>query len=313
MRRIPLDALHPAPEKVHRLLLGWYAAHKREFPWRGTRSPYDILIAEFMLQQTQVQRAAERLPAFLREFPDFRSLASATRGSLVRAWRGMGYNSRAVRLHELARVVMERHRGRLPPGHGDLLALPGIGPYTASAIRCFAFGNNVPVVDINVRRTLSRIFTPLEDCREMRSEREVWDLALRILPRDGYSWNQALMDLGATLCRRRKPRCTECPVSTVCSSRSLEFSPPRASPLRKEPLYRGIPRRLWRGRVVEILRDADRQAPLTLISLGRRLGPGFRPEELPWLETLVEGLAGDGIVVKRGTGRRARVALWEEM
>ncbi|MBV8299690.1 MAG: A/G-specific adenine glycosylase, partial [Candidatus Eremiobacteraeota bacterium] len=144
-------------------LLAWYAAHGRtHLPWRATRDPYRIVVSEFMLQQTQVERVIPLYHAFIARFPDFAALAAADAGDVVRAWRGLGYNSRAVRLHALARAVVARHGGKLPPETEALRALPGIGAYTAAAVRAFAFELDDAAVDVNVRRVIHRVAFGLE-------------------------------------------------------------------------------------------------------------------------------------------------------
>ena len=166
------------------LVLRWYARHGRILPWRETRNPYRILISETMLQQTQVQRVLTRYPEFLHRFPTFRSLAKAPLRDVVMIWRGMGYNNRAVRLHLLARAVVQEHDGVLPDNHEALSALPGIGRYTANALLAFAFGRTVPVVDVNVRRVLSRILWEMESMNSVQEEKAVWKAAERLLPPD---------------------------------------------------------------------------------------------------------------------------------
>ncbi|MGH2569330.1 MAG: A/G-specific adenine glycosylase, partial [Bacteroidota bacterium] len=159
---------------VTQLVLRWYRRHGRPLPWRRTRSPYRILVSEIMLQQTQVGRVLEKYPSFLRRFPDIQSLARAKKSSVIKAWRGMGYNNRAVRLQQLARIVRHSQGGKLPRTVEELQNLPGIGRYTAHALACFAFRRPLQVVDTNVRRILSRLF-PSETKR-----RDVWDVAAAI-------------------------------------------------------------------------------------------------------------------------------------
>ena len=266
-----------------------------------------------MLQQTQVSRVKTKLPLFLNQFPTIRKLALASNADVIRAWSGMGYNNRAVRLRELARTVVDGRRGRIPRSVDELMELPGIGRYTAHALLCFAFGNIVPVVDVNIRRVLSRVFWRMPDLTSAASEHDAWDLAAEILPRDAYTWNQALMDLGATICTSRRPRCTECPVRSLCASvRVLEFAapPPSARRSKAEPSYRGIPQRIWRGRTVEALRNIRESSSISLDELGRLLKPDFRARETVWLTSIVAGLARDGIVEtrKRTSGTRVRLA-----
>src|SRR5262249_2289312 len=148
------------PDEFARSLLTWHGAHRRELPWRTQRSPYRVLVSEFMLQQTQVDRVVPIFARFLALFPTIDALAAAPPGEVIRAWRGLGYNSRAVRLQAVARVVCARHAGELPRDLSELLALPGIGPYTACAIRAFAYDEDEVALDTNVRRVAARVFHP---------------------------------------------------------------------------------------------------------------------------------------------------------
>src|SRR5512142_3314552 len=291
-----------SPEKrrvLHRLVGRWYRRNGRSFPWRVTSDPYVILVSEIMLQQTQVNRVKLLLPRFLKRFPSFDALARARRASVILAWQGMGYNARAVRLHAVAQSVVRDYGGRLPDDPHLLRALPGIGPYTANAVACFAYGQQVEVVDVNVTRVLSRVF---RRSGTTSAPRELTQLARAVLPGDAYAWNQALMDIGSTICKARKPRCPACPLRAVCRSAArLSASP--AIPVsgntvrrRQEPSHAGIPRRLWRGKIVEALRSAaPRGRPLTLLQLGRIVKPGFTPGELGWLKRVAEQLTRDGV------------------
>ena len=261
-----------------------------------------------MLQQTQVSRVVGQYGRFLRRFPSIRSLAGAPRREVILAWRGMGYNARAVRLHALASVLVERGM-RIPRNAEELLELPGIGKYTAHAILSSVHGLPVPVVDVNVRRVLSRVFWPMPSTREMKSEAEIWRTAERILPRRGvYDWNQALMDIGATICTGRRPLCAMCPLGSLCASRE-KMRPAPAGSARSEKGLDGIPNRIYRGRIVEALRSS--RPGLRVDELGTMIHPAFSPGKHPWLRGLLEGLERDGLVrIRRGKrGGRSRVVL----
>ncbi len=179
-------------------LLAWFAEHGRDLPWRRTRDPYAILVAEVMLQQTQVERVAPRYLAWLRRWPTVEALAEAPPAEVIRAWQGLGYNRRAVRLHQTARIVAAQGWPE------DLASLPGVGRYTADALACFAFGRPVLPVDVNVRRVLERSGLAFD-----------------------HECAQALMDLGATVCLARVPRCQACPLAASCPSRGRRFQPER--------------------------------------------------------------------------------------
>jgi A/G-specific adenine glycosylase len=206
--------------RVQERLLEWYAAQARDLPWRRTRDPYAILVAEVMLQQTQVDRVIPKWHAWLERFPSIAALAQASRADAIRAWQGLGYNMRAVRLHVIASQVVADYGGELPTTVEGLLALKGIGRYTAGAIACFAHEQPVAIVDTNIRRVLSRVFSI--------GPATVETMADSVIPeRAAYAWNQALMDLGATLCRARHPLCLLCPLVAECGGPLTSGSTPR--------------------------------------------------------------------------------------
>lgn len=206
-----------------RRLLRWYGRHRRALPWRGTRDPYAVLVSEFMLQQTQVSRVTGHYPRFLRRYPTLEDLAAAPADAVRESWDGLGYYARVRNLHAAVRRVVVEHQGVFPSHPDELRRLPGIGRYTAGAVASIAFGADAAVVDTNIARVLGRVFrVPGRRGSAARAKR-LWSLATRILPpgRAG-DWNQALMDLGATVCTARRPRCGACPVATVCRSRRAE-------------------------------------------------------------------------------------------
>ena len=187
---------------MEELLLDWFSESARDLPWRHTRDPYAILVSEVMLQQTQVARVVPRYCAWLERWPTVDALASASPADVIREWQGLGYNRRGLNLHRAARVVAEHG------WPGDLTHLPGVGPYTSAALRCFAFGEDVLPVDVNVERVQRRTGRPFTS---------------------GAA--QALMDLGATICLARVPRCDECPLATACPSRGIRERPtPKQGP-----------------------------------------------------------------------------------
>lgn len=192
-------------------VLAWWEGQRRQLPWRETRDPWAVLVCEVMAQQTQVARVAERWAPFVERFPTPLVCAEAPLSEVVRWWSGLGYNRRAVNLHRCACEVVERHGGQLPGTLPELLALPGIGPYTARAVLAFAFESDHAVVDTNTARVLARW-----EARRLTA-REVQAAADGALPSgDAWAWNQAMLDLGAAVCTRRAPRCGECPVSEQC-------------------------------------------------------------------------------------------------
>ena len=231
-------------KRTERSIIGpvrrWYRRHGRSLPWRGETDPYRIILSEIMLQQTQVARVLEEVPPFLRRFPSMRSLARAPLRDVILEWRGMGYNNRAVRLHALAAVLVRRSM-IVPRSEESLLELPGIGKYTAHAILSSVHGLPVPLVDVNIRRLFSRVFWRMRSTSEMRSEREIWEAAGRVVPAFGVRLDQALMDLGATICTARRPACERCPLAGKCASRSSMEREPGAGPGGKEERAR-LPR-----------------------------------------------------------------------
>lgn len=296
---------------VVKSLLAWYKRHGRTFPWRGISNPYRILVSEIMLQQTQASRVLDKYPVFLNRFPSLRSLATAAQRDAVIAWKGMGYNNRAVRLHRLARIVLSKYGGRIPADYDSLIALPGIGRYTANAILSSAFGQRCAIVDVNVQRVLSRMFWKLDSPREMRAAKEIWQLAERLLPRNNvYDWNQALMDFGATVCTSRKPDCNECPVAKACTSRKF-MSRTIVLKRKSEKKIDGIPNRLHRGNVVQHLRNLKSSRSIRADVLGKRILRNFSQRNEKRFAALLLGLEKDGLLRLRGNGtlRSRRVSL----
>ena len=209
-------------------LVAWQRQHGRHgLPWQGTRDPYRVWLSEIMLQQTQVSTVLDYYPRFLQRFPDLKALAQAAQDEVLALWSGLGYYSRARHLHRCAQVVVDQHGGRFPSSLSGLQALPGIGRSTAAAIAAFCFGERVSILDGNVRRVLSRLLAFEGDLAEVAQERRLWDLAQGLLPPvashdDMSAYTQGLMDLGAGLCARSRPRCEACPVAALCLARSQE-------------------------------------------------------------------------------------------
>jgi A/G-specific adenine glycosylase len=301
-----------APAALHAAVAAWWAAEARDLPWRDTRDPYAILVSEVMLQQTQVDRVIPKYAAFLEAFPSLEALAAAAPGDVIRAWAGMGYNGRAVRLHRLAQVVVAEHAGALPATVEGLRALPGIGPYTAAAVACFAFGAAVPVADTNVYRVLSRVHHGTT-----APERAALDPLVAALvpgpdaPLDASTWHQALMDIGATRCTAARPRCPACPLRALCAAapaladaegRALaEASVPYVP---KQGRFEGSTRQ-HRGRVIAALRALAPGEAMELTALGPLVREGFTTgEHGAWLEGLVGRLVTDGLVVRGPEGVR---------
>lgn len=203
--------------QAHRLLLEWYERSGRDLPWRNITDPYAILVSEMMLQQTQVDRVLPKYREFLERFPTLAALAEAPTGDVIRAWAPLGYNMRAVRLQSIARQVVAEYGGQVPLQVEELYKLKGVGRYTAGAIACFAHRQQVATVDTNIRRVLYRVFIGIEQPDTPVREEQSWALAEKVLPPgEAYRWNQALMDLGATVCTATTPACEGCPMQSVC-------------------------------------------------------------------------------------------------
>ncbi len=208
------------PEEFASALERWFARHRKDYPWRQTRDPYAILVAEVMLQQTQIATVLDRgfYARWLARFPDFATLAGAGEEDVLRTWEGLGYYRRARNLQKLAQVIVAEHGGEMPRDPVQILALPGIGPYTAGAVASFAFELPEPIVDGNVARVLSRVFNDATPVDSTEGQRLLWQRAtvlVRAAARPG-DFNSALMELGQTHCRVGLPECARCPVSGFC-------------------------------------------------------------------------------------------------
>jgi A/G-specific adenine glycosylase len=213
----------PRPEqrqRFRRRLLNWYRRHGRDLPWRLTSDPYHILVSEVMLQQTQVDRVLPKYHEWLEKYPSFEALATAPDDDVTRTWYPLGYNIRPRRLQAIAREAVTRYGGALPSDEETLRSFKGIGPYTAGAVRSFAFGQRAAILDTNVARVLFRVFVGRGDPKAHAMRHRLWEISRAVLPaRHVFDFNQALMDLGAVVCSARKPRCLVCPLAGMCKSR----------------------------------------------------------------------------------------------
>jgi A/G-specific adenine glycosylase len=213
-------------------LLAWFALSARDLPWRRERTPYRVWVAEVMLQQTRVETAVPYYGRFLARFPTVQALAQSPLEEVLKIWEGLGYYARARNLHAAARQVADQYNGRLPDTFEELLALPGVGRYIAGAVASIAFGRDVAAVDGNVRRALSRVFGIREDVTRVAVQRELEALATDLLPQgQAGAFNEALMELGATVCLPRAPHCDGCPLCDLC--RAYAQGQPEALPVRR--------------------------------------------------------------------------------
>jgi A/G-specific adenine glycosylase len=203
-------------------LLAWYAVHKRILPWRDNPDPYAVWVSEIMLQQTRVEAVLPYFKRWMALFPSIHTLANASQQEVLSIWEGLGYYSRARNLHRAAQMVLEEYDGQLPQDPETLRKLPGIGPYTAGAIASIAFNQDVAALDGNIRRVYARLFDVREPINTGAAERRLDSIAVEHLPEGAAGdYNQALMDLGATICTPTKPRCAQCPVHDLCHSFAL--------------------------------------------------------------------------------------------
>jgi A/G-specific adenine glycosylase len=278
-------------------VLGWYAGHARDLPWRHrSATPWSVLVSEFMLQQTPVSRVLPAHAAWLQRWPSPTSLAASTAADAVRQWDRLGYPRRAIRLHASARVIVEQHGGDVPAGAAVLRALPGVGDYTAAAVASFAFGERNVVLDTNVRRVLSRLVAGegLPGLIPSVAEKR---LAESLLPADGKlaaRWSVAVMELGALVCTASRPRCAECPVAGQCAW--LATGRPQVSRRRPAPAYHGSDRQC-RGRLLSVLRNAADPVPADdLIAAWSDAGQRTRA---------LAALIADGLVTRRSDGTLA--------
>jgi len=279
---------------VQAALVEWYEADHRDYPWRRTDDPYEILVSEVMSQQTQLDRVVDAWAAFLEQWPTIADLAAADRGDVVGFWteHSLGYNNRAKYLHEAARQVTDERDGEWPRDPDGLSELMGVGPYTANAVASFAFNNGDAVVDTNVKRVLYRAFDVPDDDSAFE------DAAQRLLP-EGQSevWNNAIMELGGVACEKT-PDCdgARCPWREWCSAyQSGDFTAPDVP---TQPTFEGS-RRQFRGRVISVLNEYDE---LALDELGPRIRVDYAPDGeygREWLRGLLSDLADDDLVTVR--------------
>jgi A/G-specific adenine glycosylase len=241
--------------QLHKAALAWYEANGRDLAFRRTRDPWAVLVSEVISQQTQAARAADAWAVFIDRYPTPAALAAASNAEVIRAWRGLGYNRRAVALRAAAIRIVADHVGQVPDSLDALQALPGIGPYTARAVLAIAFGRPVAALDTNIRRVLDRVAGPLPT-----PAKALQLSADSFVPRDrSAAWTHALMDIGATICRKRTPDCRACPLAALCRSAGRNLPRPSrrraGGPIRFESSNRWL-----RGRILDRLRDAPPNA-----------------------------------------------------
>ncbi len=299
----------------------WYARHKRELPWRDllikddTQRAYMVLVSEIMLQQTQVPRVIIIFRQFLDRFPTLKDLAEASNKEVILAWRGMGYNSRALRLRDAAKTILNEYDGVFPMEYDKLIAIKGIGPYTAAAVRNFAFNLPTPCIDTNIRRILHRSFIGPEraDGTWEASDKELLVLAEELLAvaldgqpgHDAANWHAALMDFGSLVCTKTSPKWDICPL-TANGLMKAAHKVPALDKKRMKKAEPGrmvgakfIPNRIFRGRIVDALRDAKKG--MTLDEIGKEIATDWdRKEHGAWLKGIVDKLVSEEMVRRKG-------------
>lgn len=317
----------------------WYGRHKRQLPWRDltieddTQRAYVILVSEIMLQQTQVSRVIVIFKRFLLQFPTLTDLANASNKEVILAWKGMGYNSRALRLRDVAKTIVETYQGIFPKEMDELLSLKGIGPYTAAAIRNFAFNLPTPCIDTNIRRILERTFVGLgagnqgsatrqngHQSGQVR-DRELLKIANRVLEKAllkaknqkrnaAADWHAALMDFGSLVHTKSNPRWDICPlteknlmkVTREKFEANLKNQKRKTNNNKQEPGRmmgaKYIPNRIFRGRIIDALRE--HHLGLTVDQIGSQICIDWAPEHLPWLRGLLAKLQTDALIATAG-------------
>jgi A/G-specific adenine glycosylase len=289
----------PSP-LLHQRILDWYAVHERDLPWRAPdTSPWGVFVSEVMLQQTPVARVEPIWRQWMSRWPTPAALAASAPGDSVHAWGRLGYPRRALRLHGAAVAMVQRHAGKVPDTQAELLALPGVGAYTAAAVSAFAFGRHTAVVDTNVRRVLARLVDGAAQAAPSVTRAEL-DLASTLLPRSSVvarTWSAAVMEVGALVCSARAPRCPECPVRDLCAWQRAG-QPAYEGPARRAQTWEGTDRQC-RGAILAALRES--LGPVTAGVVGAAW-----PTDDAQRNRCLDSLAADGLV-ERLPGKRFRL------
>ena len=276
--------------KLHANITEWFEREARDLPWRDNASPWAVLVSEFMLQQTPVVRVLPVYEAWIDRWPTPAALANSSTGEALRAWGRLGYPRRALRLHAAATAIVVDHGGEVPNGIDDLLALPGVGEYTAAAVASFAFGQRHRVLDTNVRRVFARIVSAEQFPAPSLTVTER-ELAASLMPEHhAHRWAAATMELGALICTARVPLCAECPVADLCRWRAAGY-PAYDGPARRGQAWNGTDRQC-RGRLMAVLRDSPVPVPKVQLDL-------VWPDAMQ-RERALDGLVADGLVEPLG-------------
>jgi A/G-specific adenine glycosylase len=286
------------------VILRWFGQHGRDLPWRRTREHYPILVSEIMLQQTQVDHVIPKYLNFLARFPTAADLARATPRDVILQWSGLGYNRRALYLQQAAAQMVANYHGQLPSTIEELRRLPGVGPYTAGALLSFAYRRDQAALDTNIRRVIHRFFAGPEIPTQQIPDSELIHWAQSIIPRGtGWRWNHAMMDFGARVCTAKQPKCDACPLQRTCASafkiQAVLATPRRRTKRRPEPAPNStphVPNRIYRGRIVEWLRQQDPEKTAAGQTVAKQIKPNFQRDEWEWFCGLLKDLERDGLI-----------------
>lgn len=277
---------------IRKHILLWYAQQGREgLPWRRTKNMYKIAVAEIMLQQTNVPKVIEKYKDFLRIFPTVHDLAQAQQSEVVQQWRGLGYNRRAIHLHKMAQQIVEKYGGRFPSDHAMLITLPGIGPYTSRSIPIFAKNTDIATRDVNIDRIMTRIH---KDPSASLTQITQW-IERYLPPGRSRDWHNALMDFASIICTKRAPLCQQCPIKELCKSFPMPQEP--VSKKKKEvgrmECGRHVPRRIYRGRIVEFLRAGSAGPAEIGLAVKRDWN---MVTDMSWLREVLHGLKKEHMI-----------------
>jgi len=288
-------------KEFSRRILAWYAANKRDLPWRTTNDPYRILVSEIMLQQTQVDRVIPKYAAWLARFPDFNALAAAPRSDVLKYWSGLGYNNRAVRLHALAKLLVDQHDGKLPATEEELVKLPGIGPYTAGAIMVFAHNQPGRCIDVNIERIMRRV-TFSKTTRTVSTKSQTEKLFIDSFPpKHATDYGNALMDFGSLVCTATKPRCDGCPVYALCTSKGERSDEKKTRAKKRAPTFLHS-NRWWRGQILKAVNVNGSVTEKELLELVKQKNT---PEERTAFKQALRQLREEGLL---SSGKKVRIA-----
>lgn len=306
-------------QQFSKRIQNWYQDNARTLPWRENPEPYWVVVSEFMLQQTQVSRVIEKFQEFITLFPTLQDLANASKADVIHSWSGLGYNRRALLLHQFAKEVIKKHDGKIPNKPGALISLPGIGPYASGSIASFAFNEPAPAIDVNVRRMYHRYF----DARDQGTpgsksqEQHLYKLVKSTIPpNQSANFHGALMDFASAVCTRKNPSCQECPLQSSCQFAPLYHTHKEKALFLKEKkvepgiteLDKYIPNRIFRGRIVEWTRN-NQNTQVAITSLGKQIKKDYTSKDQEWLIKLLKKLQKDSLITYQKQNESIKIAL----